>query len=154
MSQINPEKIINDGVITLSLFSKIQQVGIDLTISESITIPHGKSLNVLLNEIVRLPKDIFATFTHRSTYNRQGVLITGSIYDPGYEGQIGCTIYNLSGSEISITKNDRIGQMVFFKAEAASEYNGQYNKEHLKLDTPEEKEVFERRNRKIFPDNY
>jgi deoxycytidine triphosphate deaminase len=154
MSQINPEEIINKGVLGISLFSKIQQIGVDLTIAETTIIPQGKAVNVLLNEIIHLPEDIFATFTHRSTYNRQGILITGSIYDPGYEGVIGCTIYNLSGNEITIIKNERIGQMVFFKAEAASKYNGQFQREHLKLDSPEEKEVFERRNRKIFPDNY
>lgn len=129
--QINPNQIIAESVIELSQYSQVQQVGIDLTLSEDVVIAHGRGYNVLLNEKLHLPKDVFATFTHRSTYNRKCVLITGSIYDPGYEGQIGCTIYNLSGETIAIAKNERVGQMVFFEANAASEYKGQYNREHL-----------------------
>ena len=131
MSQINPKEIIEKKILKPHEFTQIQQVGIDLTLKEMTTIEHGEAVNVLLNEIVRLPLDIFATFTHRSSFNRRGVLITGSIYDPGYEGQIGCTIYNLSGKALMIQKDERIGQMVFFKASAASEYNGQYQREYL-----------------------
>ena len=129
--QINPQRILNNKVLIPGEFTKIAQVGIDLTIKNSVIINHGQSVNVLLNEIADLPKDIFATFTHRSSFNRKGVLITGSIYDPGYQGQIGCTIYNLSGETVVIEENERIGQMVFFRADAASEYNGQYQKEYL-----------------------
>ena len=132
MSQINPQAIINGKILIPCSYTKVQQVGIDLTISDKLILENGHSANVLLNEEVHLPKNIFATFTHRSTYNRQGVLITGSIYDPNYSGVVGCTIYNLSGDIIEIPAFERIGQMVFFEADAASEYNGQYQKEHLK----------------------
>lgn len=152
MSQVNPKEIIEKGILQRGEFTQVQQVGIDLTLSEDVKIPHGHSYNALLNEIVVLPLDIFATFTHRSSFNRKGIFITGSIYDPGYNGQIGCTIYNLSGAELTIPKNERIGQMLFFRAEAASEYSGQYQKEHLM--SAKEKETLERRNRKSFPDNY
>lgn len=131
--QINPKEIIQKFILMPCEFTKVQQVGIDLTLSEDVAIEHGKALNVLLNETVHLPLDMFATFTHRSTYNRQGILITGSIYDPGYKGQVGCTIYNLSGFKVEIAKNERVGQMVFFRADAASEYNGQYQGEGLKI---------------------
>jgi len=130
--QINPQEILDKKILIPGTHTKIAQVGIDLTIVNTVRINHGESLNVLLNEIVKLPHDVFATFTHRSTYNRQGVLITGSIYDPGYEGQIGCTIYNLSGHTLHITELERIGQMVFFKADPASKYDGQWQGEHLK----------------------
>lgn len=133
MAQINPKDIVEHGILIPCEYTKIQQVGIDLTIKEEINIPHGRAVNVLLNEIVKLPRYLFATFTHRSSYNRKGVLITGSIYDPGYNGQIGCTIYNMSGEWLTIPANERIGQMVFFEANPASEYQGQYNFEGLKI---------------------
>ncbi len=132
MSQINPQLIIDKEYILSCEFTKVQQVGIDLTLSEEVKLKHGESKNVLLNEKIRLPIHIFSTFTHRSTYNRQGILITGSIYDPGYSGQVGCTIYNLSGGDLEIDINERIGQMVFFEADAASEYDGQYQNEFIK----------------------
>ncbi len=129
--QINPQKIIDKKILIPCKFTQVQQVGIDLTISQNIKIKNKTFINVLLNEKVFLPKDIFATFIHRSSFNRKGVLITGSIYDPNYCGVVGCSIYNLSGKYLIIKKNERIGQMVFFKAQAASKYNGQYQKENL-----------------------
>lgn len=131
--QINPKTIIEQGILEVSPATQVQQVGVDLTVSEDVNLPNGCSYNVLLNETVKLPLDVFATFTHRSSFNRQGVLITGSIYDPGYFGQVGCTIYNMSGQWISIPKNTRIGQMLFFKADPASKYNGQYQNEHIQI---------------------
>ena len=101
-------------------------------LSVDIKIPHGHFKNVLLNEEAHLPNNVFALFIHRSSFNRRGIMIWGSIYDFGYEGQIGCSVYNLSGQEISIPKNERVGQMVFFKGKPASIYNGKYQGEHLK----------------------
>ena len=131
MSQINPKKIVGDGIIKISEFSKIQQVGIDLTVREDQEIPHGKGINILLNEEVRLPENIYAMLYGRSSFNRKGVLIRGSVYDAGYEGVIGCTIYNLSGETLLLKKNERVCQMMFFHASAASTYDGQYQGEFL-----------------------
>lgn len=131
MCQINPQEILDRKIIIACEFTKVAQVGTDLTVSEDVVLPHGQSKNVLLNEEIHLPSDMYATFTHRSSYNRKGVLITGSIYDPSYQGKIGCTIYNLSGSQLVISKNERIGQMLCFRADAATQYQGQYNHEGL-----------------------
>lgn len=126
MSQINPRQAIEQDIIQVGPFSEVQQVGIDLTISQSITIEHGRCFNVLFNETIALPKDVFATIHQRSSYSRKGVFITTGIYDPGYTGSLGCTIYNMSGGTINIEVNTRIAQIVCFEADAASEYNGQY----------------------------
>lgn len=157
MSQINPNEIIKRNILTPCEFTQIQQVGIDLTLKDRVVLPHGKSFNVLLNEVVELPNYVFSTFTHRSSYNRKGVLITGSIYDPGYKGVIGCTIYNMSGDLLIIEPNERIGQMVFFQADPSSTYEGQYQGEHLeerKINSQREAEVLERREHKNWGDNY
>ena len=42
----------------------------------------------------------------------------------GFVGQVGCAIYNLSGGLVEIERGERIGQMVFFEADPASEYDG------------------------------
>jgi deoxycytidine triphosphate deaminase len=131
MSQINPKKIISEKHLIIFEGCVIQQVGVDLATTEEIIIPHGHFKNVLLNAEVHLPDNIYATFIHRSSFNRRGVIITGSIYDPGYEGVVGCSIYNFSGGELKIGRHERIGQMMFFDASATSKYNGQYQKEHL-----------------------
>jgi len=130
-SQLNPRKIIDDKILKIHKHTKVQQVGIDLTVSEFIELPQGHAYNVLLNEIVELPDDVYAMLYGRSSYNREGVLIRGSVYDPGYKGQVGCTIYNMSGNFLKIKPNERICQMMFFRADPASKYDGQYQSEHL-----------------------
>ena len=131
--QLNPKDIVSQGILRLSEYSKIQQVGADLTVSEDVGLKHGESKEFMLNEHVKLPSDVYATLTHRSTYNRKGVLIVGSIYDAGYFGQVGCTIYNMSGEDLHIEKNTRVAQMLFFRANSVSDYNGQYqDNKHLR----------------------
>lgn len=124
--QINPDTIVARKIIKMSEYSEIQQVGIDLSISEEVIIQKGGSYNVLFNETVELPKDIYSTFNIRSSFSRKGVFATTGIYDPGYVGSLGCTLYNMSAEEIIIPQNTRVGQMLFFKGQAASEYNGQW----------------------------
>ena len=156
MHQINPQTIVTSGILAKADLTKIQQVGVDLTVQSPIFVPHGRAVNVLLNETVFLPKNIYAMLYGRSSFNRKGVLIRGSVYDPGYRGQIGCTIYNMSGENLFIEENERICQMMFFEADPAAEYQGQYQGEYLEptFKTDREKEIYTKRIEKTFPDNY
>lgn len=129
--QINPRQIVEKQILKPSNHTVIQQVGIDLTAGRPLNIPHGEAATLSLNESVELPGDIYALLYGRSSYNRIGVLIRGSVYDPGYVGVVGCTIYNLSGETIVIPKNKRICQMLFFEADAFSRYEGKYQGEGL-----------------------
>lgn len=124
--QVNPKQIVDTGVVIPCEFTQIQQVGIDLTLKHSVTLGHGCALNVEFNETIALPADMFATFHQRSSYSRKGIFVTTGVYDPGYKGSLGCTIYNMSGAEIYLNQNDRIGQLLVFKADPASSYNGQW----------------------------
>ena len=125
MCQINPQEVVERGIIKMSEFSQIQQVGIDLSLSQEVSLKKGESINILLNETITLPEDMYATFIQRSSYSRKGVFVTAGIYDPGYYGSLGCTVYNL-GEEIVISKNERIGQVLVFKADSAKKYDGQW----------------------------
>lgn len=129
--QINPSDVLDKQVLVNLGVGQIQQVGIDLTIKETVVIPHSRAFNVDLEQIVNLPNDMFALFYGRSSFNRRGILIRGSVYDPGYKGVCGCTIYNMSGETLTIQKQERVGQMLFFKASSAAEYNGQFQNEKL-----------------------
>lgn len=126
MSQINPQKIVNESVLIPCEFTKIQQNGIDCSVREEIKIPSKRFINILLNEEVKIPAEYFMTLHHRSSYSRQGVFITAGVYDSGFEGAVGCSIYNLSDQEITIPKNERILQAVFWQADPASLYSGQW----------------------------
>lgn len=126
MSQINPKEIRDRGIIVFAPETEIQQVGIDLTLEQGIHILHGMSVNINFQETIKLPADVYSTFVQRSSYSRKGIFMTTGVYDPGYEGSIGCTIYNMSGFELVVERGERVGQMLFFEAKSASTYDGQW----------------------------
>lgn len=126
MSQINPQSIISRGILSYVETTKVQQVGIDLSIGQGFELEHGKSRNILFRESVKIPDNMFALFYQRSSWSRKGVFATSGVYDSGYEGTLGCTVYNMSGDTIKFEEGDRIGQIIFFLADAASSYNGQW----------------------------
>lgn len=64
----------------------------------------------------------------RSTLTRNGTYIMSGLYDSGYEGHIGFTIYT-NGGAIDIEVGARVGQIGFVKAEHAHLYAGGYNHE-------------------------
>ena len=128
---INPKDIEEFGFVKFAKCTKVQQVGIDLTIHEDVQLEHCEHKLVRVNEVVTVPRDLFALIFSRSTFNRQGVLITATVFEPGWKGIPVLSIFNFSGSRFSIPKNTRIAQIIFFKANAASTYNGQYQNQFL-----------------------
>jgi len=128
---VNPKIVRKLGLVKFAKNTEIQQVGIDLTIAETVRLNHGEHKAVRLNEVVSVPVYMFALIFSRSTFNRQGILITSTVFEPGWRGIPTVSIYNLSGDYFSITKDTRIAQIIFFKADAASVYNGQYQNQFL-----------------------
>ena len=61
---------------------------------------------------VEVPEGAAAILYTRSTFARNGVFITSGLYDSGYKGNIGFTIYTVGGS-IDIGVGTRIGQVAF-----------------------------------------
>lgn len=123
---LNPQNILDKEILIPCEFTKRQQNGIDCSIRDEIKIPSKGFVNILLNEEVKLPDWCAMTLQTRSSYSRKGVFITSGLYDSGFEGAIGCSIYNLSEEEVIIPKGERILQAIFWKAESAELYSGQY----------------------------
>jgi len=128
---VNPKIVRKLGLVKFAKNTQIQQVGIDLTIAETVRLNHGEYKPVRLNEVVSVPVYMFALIFSRSTFNRQGILITSTVFEPGWRGIPTVSIYNFSGVDISIAKDTRIVQIIFFKADVASVYNGQYQNQFL-----------------------
>lgn len=123
---LNPQKMLDVGVVTPGPTTRCAQNGIDLTLKESIELqPHSFQL-VELNEKISLPQDVCATLHIRSTYSRQGITLSSGLWDSGFVGNLGCSLQNHSDKSIVIAKGERVCQVVCYEAEAASLYNGQY----------------------------
>jgi deoxycytidine triphosphate deaminase len=108
---------------------QIQQNGIDLRIGTDIILPHGQCKNIDFIETIHCWENCFALpVATRSSFSRKGIFCTSGLWDTGYNGPGGCTIYNMSGSEISIAYKTRICQIVFFPAPTnTNKYSGYYN---------------------------
>jgi len=93
----------------------------------------GKAYSIDSMERCKVPENMAALVLHRSTFNRCGIFITGSVYDPGFEGNIGTTMYVHNTIEVEV--GTRFAQIVFLPADAASTYKGSYQgqKSHIKL---------------------
>jgi deoxycytidine triphosphate deaminase len=125
--QINPKEIIAKGVLIPDKGTECQQNGIDVTISQDVLIPAKGFVNILCNEKVNIPSGVFATTNIRSSFSRRGMFTTTGIWDSGYNGPVGCSIYNLSDEEIVIVKDTRIMQLIFWQGNEAEMYDGHYN---------------------------
>ena len=86
---------------------------------------------VRLNETVALPRNVMALARPRSTLLRNGAAAHNAVWDAGYNGrsQIQVTVYNPHG--LTLARNARIVQMVFFTLDDATEtpYAGIYQGE-------------------------
>jgi len=124
--QINPRTILDRGIIKYVETTKVQQVGVDLSIGQDFVVEAGKSKNINFRESIKLPDNMYALFFVRSSWSRKGIFVSSGVYDPGYQGTLGCTIYNMTGEDVKFTEGDRIGQIICFLADAASSYQGQW----------------------------
>lgn len=123
---INPNTIIANGSLIPADGTRVQQCGIDVSLKESVTIPPKSFANVEIAETVHVPENAAAFLFVRSSLSRKGIFISSGVYDPGYSGVSGCTIYNQGDLPISFDAGDRIAQMLFFECNPASQYNGKY----------------------------
>ena len=136
LMQINPKEVVEKGYLKLSPFSKIQQVGIDLSTGERVEIRSRNDYEVVrLNEEFHLPSDVFAILFPRSTMFRNGMIVECGVVEPGYQGRPVVAIYSpildMSRELIILDKGSRVVQAIFFKANSASTYNGSYQGEGL-----------------------
>jgi len=75
---------------------------------------------------VTIPEGYAGYLITRSSLNRNGIFVLSGLYDTGYQGYIGGTLYNLNG-RLKIKKGTRVCQFVLLKSESIGSYEGQYN---------------------------
>lgn len=76
-------------------------------------------------ESVYIPKDMVGLIFSRSSFNRAGIIIRGTLFDSGFRGTPSLTIYPFLN--MYLAKESRIAQIIFVKAESYKLYKGKYN---------------------------
>jgi len=103
-------------------------VGYDICAIEDVLIRHGCMSLVRTGIHLDLPDTMFAQVNTRSSYGKRGVILHHGVIDCGYTGEISVWAMNLArpvdeitGVQLStsfeIRKGDKIGQLLFHKAE-------------------------------------
>lgn len=123
---INPNTILENKNIIPAEGTKKQQCGIDVSLKEAVTIPAHGFVNIDIAEKVSVPANAAAMLCVRSSLSRKGIFISSGLYDPGFSGASGCTIYNMGNEDVKFDAGDRIAQMIFFECDPASQYDGKY----------------------------
>lgn len=75
---------------------------------------------------VTLPRGVSAILVPRSTLVRNGVWTVNGLYDSGFSGNIGFTMFT-PGGDIKIKPGTRVGQIIFVESGTAEMYAGGYN---------------------------
>ena len=90
----------------------------------------GEVYNVETGYELHLPEDMVAFIFTRSSLNRNGILVGSGLWDSGYHGPVGATIYPFR--DLTLIPPCRVAQIAFMKAESALLYNGSYNDAAMK----------------------
>lgn len=86
----------------------------------------GRVYDGMSDMYIEVPEGMAAILYTRSSFARNGVFIMSGLYDSGYKGHIGFTIYTIGG-EVTIEPGTRIGQVALVSAETAKMYAGGWN---------------------------
>lgn len=86
----------------------------------------GEQYSLDFYEDVSVPEDMAAQIINRSSINRHSGVITSGVYDPGFRSKGGCGAMFRPTIDTTIEVGFRVAQIVFFSAESATLYDGQY----------------------------
>ena len=84
----------------------------------------GRAFSVECYEWVTIPVGVAARVHTRSRLNRNGIFVGSGLYDSGFSGPVGFTFYPFSNGIIQV--GVRVAQIVFYRSEEGSLYNGSY----------------------------
>jgi dUTP pyrophosphatase len=145
-SSIDVEKVLQPNGIDLSISEIFKIVKSSLILGDEIGTKHstleklkgvgmreqhfeleaGTAYKVETDYYLTLPHDVAAYVFTRSTLNRNGILVGSGLWDSGYSGGVGTTIYPFQNLLLDLPC--RVAQIVFIKAESSHLYKGTYNK--------------------------
>ncbi len=86
----------------------------------------GRVYDGMSQMYVEVPPDVAAILYTRSTFTRNGVFLTSGLYDSGFKGAIGFTVFTVGGG-IQVDVGTRIGQIAFVQSASAKAYEGGWN---------------------------
>lgn len=125
--RLNVSTIIGKNHKQLPSFEEMDTVYDHDTACNYFEIQPGQAIDGSSNMYVTLPSGVAAMLVVRSTLNRGNCTLTSGLYDSGYQGNIGFSIFNRGKVSAYIEKGARVGQIMFIPSDHAKLYAGGYN---------------------------
>ena len=92
---------------------KIKNMYEQIEIKDSYNLKPNECIFCILNEKIKIPKNMVAHIRPRTSLSRLGIIINLQHINAGYEGVLNIGVYNLSPNTYKIKPGMRIGQIVF-----------------------------------------
>lgn len=87
--------------------------GYDLFVSERTVIPAFSYATVNTGIAIELPSRTWGMLVPRSsTLRTRGLHVMTGIIDNGYRGEMGCGVWNMTGSDVVVEPGERITQLI------------------------------------------
>ncbi|MFH1478335.1 MAG: dCTP deaminase [Candidatus Omnitrophota bacterium] len=83
---------------------------------DNVIIPPNSFILARSLEYFKMPKNVLAICTGKSTYARSGALVNVTPLEPGWEGYLTISIANTSSSKVKIYAFEGIAQIIFFES--------------------------------------
>lgn len=99
--------------IDLSDPEKVENMYEQVKIKDTYNLKPNEIIFVILNEKIKLTKNMVAHIRPRTSLSRLGIMINLQHINAGYEGVLNIAMYNLSPNTYKIKSGMRIGQIVF-----------------------------------------
>jgi len=87
----------------------------------------GKVYSLTFDQHIKLDEFHSAFIKHKSSLLRAGAFITSGVFDPGFESQIGATMFVFNN--ITIEKGALLAQVIIHENYPTEKYNGNYQKD-------------------------
>lgn len=123
---LSPYQVLKRGIIKFVKEDQIQQVGIDLTTRYNQKIESLSFANIEIQQSFDM-QNCFGLIFIRSSYSRNGIFCSSGVYDCGFVGVGGLTVYNMNKNPILLMAKTRIAQMIVFEGACQKPYDGFYN---------------------------
>ena len=121
------QKVIGNATLTVDK-NRIQKPSmVDMQVSAGFYLfKAGELYSLDFMEDVDVPEGMAGFVKHRSTINRTIGTIESGWYDSGFQSEGGCGAVFRPNTDVKVEIGFRMAQIVFYKAENANMYDGQY----------------------------